>query len=68
MNAEALAFTHYRCGGNLVEIPDPSWFIRVRGYLTNIVFAQCDLCGLPGELLPFPLDTEHLSVYSDSRR
>ena len=55
-------FIHYNCGGNLIEIPDPSWVLRLRGHLRFIVLARCDRCGLPGEIMPTPLDTEHLSV------
>ncbi len=57
-------FIHYKCGGNLIKIPDPPWFLRPQGHLTNIVLARCDRCGLPGEIVwsPPPLDTEQVSV------
>ncbi len=62
MIAQPLMFTHYKCGGNLVEIPDPPWFLRPPGHLSFIVFAKCDRCGLCGEVMSLPLDTEQVSV------
>ncbi len=54
---------HYKCGGNLVPIPDPSWLYYRGGPNALMEFARCDRCGLPGVMCDPPsLDTEQVSV------
>ena len=55
-------FIHYKCGGNLIPIPDPFWFRRGRPPNRDNYFVRCDRCRLPGMVCEPPLDTEHLSV------
>lgn len=50
-------FTHARCGGTLIPIADPPWFIRQpvgADWTRRAVFARCDRCGLPGEVVEEP--------------
>ncbi len=55
-------FTHYKCGGNLIPIPDPPWFYRGDPFTLGVQFARCDRCHLPGMMCDPPLDTEQVSV------
>jgi len=40
-------FTHYKCGGALIPIPDP-WYVYREGPDATIEFVRCDRCNLPG--------------------
>ena len=55
--------THYKCGGNLIPIPDPLWFTHRLGPNALSEFVKCDRCHLAGIVCDPPsLDIEQVSV------
>ena len=56
LTIEGCGVIHYKCGGNLIPIPDP-------GGVDSTEFARCDRCRLSGMVCDPPsLDTEQVSV------